>query len=164
MAITVDGHHLQVEDVVKVARHNEPIELHPDAKKRIEKCRALLEDKIRKNEIMYGVNTGIGELSEVVLTPEQVEKYQRYIIYSHAAGYGKPLPDRYRPGGHAQPDQLPLPRPFRLEARRDRDDEGDAQPGGDAGGLRKGLGRRLRGPFADVPGRAGGHGRRGVVL
>jgi histidine ammonia-lyase len=41
---------------------------------------------------MYGVNTGIGELSEVVLTQEQVEQYQRYIIYSHAAGYGKPLP------------------------------------------------------------------------
>ncbi|MFQ6037604.1 MAG: histidine ammonia-lyase, partial [Candidatus Aminicenantales bacterium] len=37
------------------------------------------------------------ELSEVILTPEQVEKYQRYLIYSHAAGYGKPLaPDVVR--------------------------------------------------------------------
>ncbi|NIM59152.1 MAG: aromatic amino acid lyase, partial [Candidatus Aminicenantes bacterium] len=34
----------------------------------------------------------IGELSEVILTQEQVERYQRYLIYSHAAGYGKPLP------------------------------------------------------------------------
>jgi len=42
---------------------------------------------------MYGVNTGIGELAEVVLTSEQVEKYQKYIVYSHAAGYGKPLPE-----------------------------------------------------------------------
>jgi histidine ammonia-lyase len=92
MAIIVDGHNLTVEKVVRVARRNEEIELHPEAKKRIEKCRALLEDKIQKREIMYGVNTGIGELSEVVLTPEQVEKYQKYIIYSHAAGYGKPLP------------------------------------------------------------------------
>jgi len=92
MAIVVDGHSLTVERVVQVARRDEKIELHPEAKKRIEKCRALLEDKIQKREIMYGVNTGIGELSEVVLTPEQVEKYQKYIIYSHAAGYGKPLP------------------------------------------------------------------------
>ncbi len=92
MPITVDGHHLKVEDVVKVARRHEPIELHPDAKKRIDRCRALLEDKIQKKEIMYGVNTGIGELSEVVLTQEQVEQYQRYIVYSHAAGYGQPLP------------------------------------------------------------------------
>jgi histidine ammonia-lyase len=92
MAIVVDGHNLTIEKVVKVARHNEKIELHSEARKRIEKCRALLEDKIQKREIMYGVNTGIGELSEVVLTQEQVEKYQRYIVYSHAAGYGKPLP------------------------------------------------------------------------
>jgi histidine ammonia-lyase len=92
MALTVDGHHLKIEDVVRVARGSEPIELHSDAKKRIDRCRVLLEDKIAKREIMYGVNTGIGELSEVVLTQEQVEKYQRYIIYSHAAGYGSPLP------------------------------------------------------------------------
>ncbi len=92
MAIIIDGHNLTIEQVVRVARANEPVELHPEAKKRIEKCRALLEDKIQKREIMYGVNTGIGELSEVVLTPEQVEKYQRYVIYSHAAGYGKALP------------------------------------------------------------------------
>ncbi len=92
MAIILDGHNLTIDKVVQVARQDEPVELHPEAKKRIEKCRALLEDKIQKREIMYGVNTGIGELSEVVLPQEQVEQYQKYIIYSHAAGYGKPLP------------------------------------------------------------------------
>ncbi|MFQ6108751.1 MAG: histidine ammonia-lyase [Candidatus Aminicenantales bacterium] len=91
MAIILDGHHLTIESVVKVAREREPIDIHPDAMERIQKCRNLLEDKIKKREIMYGVNTGIGELSEVVLTQEQVEKYQRFLIYSHAAGYGKPL-------------------------------------------------------------------------
>ncbi len=92
MAITLDGHNLSIETVVQVARKNEKIDIHPEAMERIQKCRDLLEDKIKKREIMYGVNTGIGELSEVVLTQEQVEEYQRYLIYSHAAGYGKPLP------------------------------------------------------------------------
>jgi len=92
MSITLTGTGLTVEKVVQVARGNEPVTLAPEARKRIEKCRALLEDKIKKNEIMYGVNTGIGELANVVLTQEQVEKYQRFIIYSHAAGYGKPMP------------------------------------------------------------------------
>lgn len=91
MTISLDGHSLTIEKVVKVARENEKISIHPEAMKRIKKCRDLLEEKIKKREIMYGVNTGIGELSEVVLTQEQVEKYQRYLIYSHAAGYGKPL-------------------------------------------------------------------------
>ncbi len=91
MSIVVDGH-LTIDQVVKVARENETVEIHPEARARIKKCRALLEDKIRKNEIMYGVNTGIGELANVVLTREQAEKFQKYIIYSHAAGYGQPLP------------------------------------------------------------------------
>jgi histidine ammonia-lyase len=92
MTITLDGHSLTVEKVAQVARGNEEIAIHPEAMKRIKKCRDLLEKKIKKREIVYGVNTGIGELSEVVLTQEQVGKYQRYLIYSHAAGYGKPFP------------------------------------------------------------------------
>jgi histidine ammonia-lyase len=73
MAIVLDGHSLRIEDVVRIARYGEQIAIHEDAKERINKCRALLESKIKAREIMYGVNTGIGELSEVVLTPEQVE-------------------------------------------------------------------------------------------
>ena len=92
MTITLDGHDLTIEKVVRVARENDRIAIHPEAMKRIKTCRDLLERKIKKKEIMYGVNTGIGELSEVVLTQEQVEQYQKYLIYSHAAGYGKPMP------------------------------------------------------------------------
>ncbi|UCE36868.1 MAG: histidine ammonia-lyase [Thermoplasmata archaeon] len=91
MTIVLDGHSLTIEDVVEVARNGQKIEIHPEAKDRIKECRDLLERKIKEKEIMYGVNTGIGELSEVVLTQEQVEQYQRYLIYSHAAGYGDPV-------------------------------------------------------------------------
>jgi len=92
MSINLTGTGLTVEKVVEVARRGASVALDPEAKKRIEKCRALLEDKIQKKEIMYGVNTGIGELANVVLTQDQVEQYQRYLVYSHAAGYGKPMP------------------------------------------------------------------------
>ena len=60
MTITLDGHSLTVEKVVQVARGNEKIAIHPEAMKRIKKCRDLLEEKIKKREIVYGVNTGIG--------------------------------------------------------------------------------------------------------
>ncbi len=72
MVITLDGHSLTAEDVVKVARGGENVAIRKEAVDRINKCRALLERKIVAKEIMYGVNTGIGELSEVVLNPEQV--------------------------------------------------------------------------------------------
>ncbi|HSJ54856.1 MAG TPA: aromatic amino acid ammonia-lyase [Anaerolineae bacterium] len=92
MTIVLDGSGLTVEKLVRIARHGERVELSPDAVQRIEICRAMLEDKIKAHEIMYGVNTGIGEFSEVVLTDEQVEQFQRYLIYNHAAGIGDPVP------------------------------------------------------------------------
>jgi histidine ammonia-lyase len=92
MSIRIDGRSLKIEDVVRVARHQEPIELAPEAVERIRTCRGMLEKKILAHEIMYGVNTGIGEFSEVVLTDEQVQQFQRYLIYNHAAGIGKPCP------------------------------------------------------------------------
>jgi histidine ammonia-lyase len=95
MAIILDGYHLTIEDLVKVARFNEKVELHPDALERIKNCRAMLEGKIEAHEIMYGVNTGIGEFSEVVLSDEQVEDFQKYLIYNHAAGIGDPAPIEY---------------------------------------------------------------------
>ena len=41
---------------------------------------------------MYGVNTGIGELSEVRLDDNQTKEFQKYLIFNHAAGIGDPMP------------------------------------------------------------------------
>jgi histidine ammonia-lyase len=92
MSVVLAGSGLTIETLERIARHGEKVELHPDALERIKACRAMLEDKIRAHEIMYGVNTGIGEFSEVVLSDDQVEQFQKYLIYNHAAGIGDPAP------------------------------------------------------------------------
>ncbi len=92
MTVVLTGKSLTVDDIVAVARNNESVEAHPDAVARVRRCRDFLEERIVAREIMYGVNTGIGEFSEVVLDDEQVEQFQRYLIYNHAAGIGDPIP------------------------------------------------------------------------
>jgi histidine ammonia-lyase len=92
MAIILTGKNLTIENIVAVARHSEKVELHPDAIERIKRCRAFLERRLVAREIMYGTNTGIGEFSEIILTDEQVQQFQRYLIYNHAAGIGEPCP------------------------------------------------------------------------
>ncbi|MHC4218994.1 MAG: HAL/PAL/TAL family ammonia-lyase [Planctomycetota bacterium] len=92
MSKILNGKGLTIEDVVAVARHGEKVELAPEAVEAISRCRAMLERKIEAREIMYGVNTGIGELSEVVLDDDQVRQFQKYLIYNHAAGIGEPFP------------------------------------------------------------------------
>jgi histidine ammonia-lyase len=95
MAIVVSGKKLTVEDVVRVARDGEKVELQPEALDRIRTCRAFLERKVAAKEIMYGVNTGIGELSEVVLSEDQTKEFQKYLVFNHAAGIGDPMPIDY---------------------------------------------------------------------
>ncbi len=95
MTVMLDGSNLTIERLVAIARHGEPVGLTPEALERIRVCRRMIEQKIEAREIMYGVNTGIGEFSEVVLTDEQVQQFQRYLIYNHAAGIGEPAPREY---------------------------------------------------------------------
>jgi histidine ammonia-lyase len=95
MTVVLSGYGLKIEDLVNVARHGAKVELAPEGIERIKKCRALLERKMAQGEIMYGVNTGIGEFSEVALNDEQVKQFQKYLIYNHSAGIGKPFPTEY---------------------------------------------------------------------
>ncbi len=90
--LIITGSNLTIEDVVKVARNYEKVELHPDALDRIKSCRKMVDRKLEAKEIMYGVNTGIGEFSEVVLDEDQVKQFQKYLIYNHAAGIGEAMP------------------------------------------------------------------------
>ena len=92
MTLIIKGSGLTIEDVVRVARYGEKVRLDTAAIDRINKCRDMLENKIQAHEIMYGVNTGIGEFSEVVLNDDQVKDFQKYLIYNHAAGIGEAMP------------------------------------------------------------------------
>jgi len=101
MPIVINGSGLTIEKLVEIARFGKKIELDPESLKKIKVCRSMLEEKIQAGEIMYGVNTGIGEFSEVVLTDEQVDQFQKYLIYNHAAGIGDPAPIEYVRGAMA---------------------------------------------------------------
>jgi len=101
MTIALDGSSLTIEQLKAIARDNQPVELTTEALERIKLCRRMLEEKLAKREIMYGTNTGIGEFSEKVLNDDQVQDFQRYLIYNHAAGIGEPAPIEYVRGAIA---------------------------------------------------------------
>jgi histidine ammonia-lyase len=90
MPHVIDGEHLDIATLVDVARNGADAELSPVGLERIIACRAILDRKLENGDLMYGVTTGIGELCDVVLTKDQTRDFQRYLVYSHAAGYGKP--------------------------------------------------------------------------
>jgi histidine ammonia-lyase len=90
MTVVLDGKTLTIEKLERIAHHGEEVSLDPGALERIRTCRTMIEEKLEAREIMYGINTGIGELSEVALNDAQVRDFQKYLIYNHAAGIGEP--------------------------------------------------------------------------
>ena len=93
MEIVLDGESLTTADVLTAARDRARVDLAPEGMERVRRCRAFLDTQIEAGTLMYGVNTGIGELVDVVLKPDQIRDFQRYLVNSHAAGYGDPLPE-----------------------------------------------------------------------
>ena len=92
MSITITGYDLSIETLVDVSRNNQKVVLSKDSISKIKECRKLVEGKIDAGEIMYGINTGIGEFSETILNPDQIKDFQKYLIYNHSAGIGDPAP------------------------------------------------------------------------
>ena len=91
MSVVIDGKSLTIDKVVEVARKKTSILVSKKSWEKINSCRRMLEEKIDNHEIMYGITTGIGEFSEVTLNPNQTKEFQKLLIYSHAAGIGKPM-------------------------------------------------------------------------
>ncbi len=91
----IDGKSLDIYKVVDVARNGGTVSIAESSLQKINKCREMLENKIRNGEIMYGINTGIGEFSETVLDEDQTKNFQKFLVYNHSAGIGDPMPAEF---------------------------------------------------------------------
>ena len=80
--IILNGKNLSITDLYNIAYNNQQVTLSDDSKSKIIFCRKMVEDKINEGEIVYGINTGIGEFSETVLDDSQIEDFQKYLIYN----------------------------------------------------------------------------------
>ena len=82
---------LTIEEVHTVATQGLKVVLSDGAKTRIEKAHAFLGEKARSGEVIYGLNTGFGILSNVTVASKDLAKLQVNILRSHAVGVGDPL-------------------------------------------------------------------------
>jgi len=87
------GGTLTLPDVVAVAREGAVVQLSPEAIRRVERARALVDQLVRSRTPVYGVTTGFGKFSDVIISPDQTVQLQRNLLMSHACGVGDPLPE-----------------------------------------------------------------------
>ncbi|HSF24387.1 MAG TPA: histidine ammonia-lyase [Blastocatellia bacterium] len=91
--IEIDGSSLTLEETCRVADGVE-VTLADVARGRIEQARQFVEAILSRGDVVYGVNTGFGALSDVSIPPEKLRELQVNLVRSHSCGVGEPLPER----------------------------------------------------------------------
>lgn len=89
--ILLDGNQLSLADVEAVACNQETVSLAPHAIANINASRAVIDEIIQTEKIVYGVNTGFGKLSDVSIPTDKLRQLQINLVRSHAVGVGDPL-------------------------------------------------------------------------
>src|SRR5579862_1064703 len=92
--VVLDGRSLAVDDVVAVAAAGAPVHLSPTARARMEHTRSIVDGIVARREVVYGVTTGFGKLSEIAIPVDRLTDLQVNLIRSHAAGVGPLMPKR----------------------------------------------------------------------
>ncbi|AOT72695.1 histidine ammonia-lyase [Geosporobacter ferrireducens] len=89
--VYIDGNSLTIEDVINVARNRYTVELKEEAIEKVNQARKVVDEFIEEEKVVYGITTGFGKFSDIVITKEETRDLQRNLIISHACGVGNPL-------------------------------------------------------------------------
>lgn len=89
----IDGYNLTIEDVVSAVKGElGPVIISDEASKRCRDSRKQIDKWVEKDApVIYGVNTGLGNLKDTVIPPEVHKWWQKSLSGAHAAGFGDPI-------------------------------------------------------------------------
>ena len=75
---------LTFEIIERIINENLKLELAPEAKERIQRCRDYLDKKIEESEVpLYGITTGFGSLCNRNISPDELSTLQENLVKSH---------------------------------------------------------------------------------
>jgi histidine ammonia-lyase len=92
VTVVLTGSDLTLDDVVRVARAGEPVELSQEAVERMRAARAVVEQALARGEQIYGSNTGVGMRKRFTVEDGTAE-FNRTLIAGHLIGQGPPADD-----------------------------------------------------------------------
>lgn len=93
MTVVLDGASLTTDELVRVAREREPVELAPAAVAGMRSSRDLVERVIDRGDTVYGLTTGVGVRKRVLVDPEDLDEFNRKLILNHLVASGPYAPE-----------------------------------------------------------------------
>lgn len=89
--VTLTGETLTLDEVKRVVFDQEKAVIADSAIHKIKRNRETVENLIAAKKTIYGINTGFGKLSDIVIADEDLDDLQLNLIHSHACGVGAPF-------------------------------------------------------------------------
>jgi len=91
--VIINGSNLTIIDVVNVARNGYKVEIAKEVIDKINLSRSIVDEFVDNKKVVYGITTGFGKFSDVLISKEDSRDLQRNLIVSHSCGVGEPLSD-----------------------------------------------------------------------
>jgi len=92
VTVRLTGRDLTVDEVVRVARHHERVELVPETAEHMRATRAIVESALERGDTVYGFTTGVGAKKNASVAAADIAEHNRMLILNHRVGQGPPLP------------------------------------------------------------------------
>jgi histidine ammonia-lyase len=89
--LNVEPQPLTLTQVFDVAHGDLKVQLSPKTRELVQKSRAVVEAIVANKQVVYGINTGFGRLSDVHIPDDELKQLQLNLVRSHAVGVGEPL-------------------------------------------------------------------------
>src|SRR5213593_3843415 len=85
------GQNLSTKSFADIVFNQRPVTLAPSARRAMAHSNALVRRLVEHDRPVYGVNTGVGRLSDQRVSRGEIRKLQLNLVRSHACGVGAPL-------------------------------------------------------------------------
>src|SRR5437879_5214447 len=85
------GEQISLGELAAVAVAGETVHISSVVRPRVLASRKIIEEIVAREEVVYGVNTGFGKLSDVRIPQGDLRQLQLNLVRSHACGIGNPL-------------------------------------------------------------------------
>ncbi len=86
--LILDGNSLTLKKFISAIQNQLPVKISLESRKKIQQVRKVIDKSLKEKKIIYGITTGFGALSDVLISPSQAKQLQKNILKSHAAGVG----------------------------------------------------------------------------
>jgi histidine ammonia-lyase len=93
MKIELQNQLITLADLRSVWRENTTVSLGSDARRRIAEANEKINEVVAQGDLVYGVNTGFGQLAQVRVEDDELAQLQDNLVRSHAVGVGEDLDD-----------------------------------------------------------------------